>query len=501
MELRVQSVELTSNEDGSMTVSGYVNKTNQFSNVLGTTKKFKEKIAKGAFHRAIQNAQKDIDFLAEHNNKKILASTRNGSLELREDDKGLFMSATIAPTSWGKDYYELIKCGILKNMSFGFRTVKDNWRNISPGLFERTIEELELFEVSVVRDPAYSNSTIAARGIDLVEKVVPLNIQNEKKEENKNIMKTEYRYNIAVKETEEETEIREFNNGLRNLQMTSGSSSVIPETVANMIVKKLEETSSIFSQARKIPSVNGTVKIPRETVVGIGSFVGEGKSLIEEAFSLGEVKLQQKRVGAFVSATQQLLNDSAINMADYISSLLATRTYKAIEKSMLKGTDEDEFSGIVPNEEVFEHTLSVGASDQELLDKLLDMTLTIHPEYLQGSQFILSRSFFNRVSKLKDAAGKFYLQNGMNNGTINYLLFGLQVVVTDSLDAGDVGEVPCIVANIQASYAVMIKKSPTITIVQDTDSALRGTVGFLFDSYLDGVVYNPDAIAKLTIVA
>lgn len=108
MELRVHNAELSSNEDGSMTVSGYVNKTEQLSNVLGITKRFVEKIAKGAFTRAIQNAKKDIDFLSEHKPEKILASTRNGSLTLREDEQGLFMEATIAPTSWGKDAYTLI---------------------------------------------------------------------------------------------------------------------------------------------------------------------------------------------------------------------------------------------------------------------------------------------------------------------------------------------------------------------------------------------------------
>lgn len=187
MELRVQSSELVSNDDGTMTVSGYVNKTGKLSNILGQTKRFKEKISKGAFSLAIQNATRDIDFLAEHNGKLILASTRNSSLQLREDEQGLFMSATISPTSWGKDYYQLIKDGILQNMSFGFRTVKDSWKLIEPGLYERTIDQLELFEVSVVRDPAYSQSTIAARGIDLVEDVeIPAEIEEENREmENK----------------------------------------------------------------------------------------------------------------------------------------------------------------------------------------------------------------------------------------------------------------------------------------------------------------------------
>lgn len=156
MELRVAVSDLHANTDGTMTVSGYVNKTGQLSNVLGVTKRFVEKIAKGAFSRAIQSTSKDIDFLAEHKGNLILASTRNGSLRLTEDNQGLYMEATIASTSWGKDYYELINSGILRNMSFGFRTIKDSWRLLETNLYERTIEELELFEVSVVKNPAYS---------------------------------------------------------------------------------------------------------------------------------------------------------------------------------------------------------------------------------------------------------------------------------------------------------------------------------------------------------
>lgn len=171
MELRVNPTNMETNDDGTLTVSGYVNKTEQRSEMLGKGQKFKEVITRGAWQRAIDKS-KEIHFLAEHDKSKILASTRNGSLELREDDEGLYMSATISPTSWGKDYHQLIKDGILQNMSFGFRSVKDSWRNLGDH-FERTVSELDLFEVSVVRDPAYASSSISARGIDLIEDEVP----------------------------------------------------------------------------------------------------------------------------------------------------------------------------------------------------------------------------------------------------------------------------------------------------------------------------------------
>ena len=180
MELRMNVSEIRVDENNGLFVSGYVNKTEETSNILGHTRKFIEKISKGAFSKAIESTKGDIDFLAEHDNNRILSSTRNNSLKLYEDEKGLFMEAEITPTSWGRDTYTLIKSGIYRNMSFGFKVIKDKWRKVENDLYERTIDELELFEVSVVKNPAYSQSSIAARGIDLIEEVgIPKNIQEE----------------------------------------------------------------------------------------------------------------------------------------------------------------------------------------------------------------------------------------------------------------------------------------------------------------------------------
>ncbi|WP_180229361.1 phage major capsid protein [Bacillus pseudomycoides] len=503
MELRFQGTKLSANKDDSLTVSGYVNKTGQLSEVLGSTKRFVEKIAKGAFAQAIKNA-KEIDFLAEHDAKKILSSTRNGSLQLREDNQGLYLEATIVPTSYGIDTYELIKSGIFQNMSFGFKTLSDSWKSLGNGLFERTITELALYEVSVVKNPAYSQSTIAARGINLIEDVeIPSLAENKKEEEKHKMEKTEFRYGSYKNEVEvrKETEIREFNDSFRNLQITSGNEAVIPTAVADIIVEKLEETSPVFARARKIPSASGSVKIPRETAAGVGMFVGEAQNLLEESMSLGEISLNQKRAGAYIALTNQLINDAATNMHEYVPNLLSKRTFKAIEKSILRGMAAEEFRGIVPDATVEKKTLSVAATDAQLLDTLLDMVLNVHPEYLQKSQFIMSRPFYNRVAKLKDASGHFYVQNGIVNGKPTYTLFGLEVVITNSLDAGDVGQVPCILGSMEDGYAVLVKKGPKMTMVQDTEHSLRGSVGFLFDIFLDGAVYNSDAFTKLEIIA
>ena len=78
MELRF----LPSNEfravtqNGKMFVEGYVNLTDQLSAVLGKTKRFQEKIAKGAFSKALREAD-SIDFLSEHKPDRVLSTTVN----------------------------------------------------------------------------------------------------------------------------------------------------------------------------------------------------------------------------------------------------------------------------------------------------------------------------------------------------------------------------------------------------------------------------------------
>lgn len=171
IELRMNSFNVIENdEDGKLIVSGYVNETGKQSHLLGSKKKFKETIQKGAFTRALKKGN-DIHFLAEHDENKILASTRNNSLKLVEDEKGLLMTAEISDTSYGRDYHTLIKDGILRNMSFGFSVDKDKWRKLNDGTYTRDISDLTLYEVSVVTNSAYPQSTISARGLNVVEDI------------------------------------------------------------------------------------------------------------------------------------------------------------------------------------------------------------------------------------------------------------------------------------------------------------------------------------------
>lgn len=173
MEIRAYESDLEMTENGDeMHVKGYANRYSDSSKVMirkdsitGEVRKFIERVADGVFSRAISEAT-DIQFLVEHKEHKILSSTADNSLRVNADEQGLYLDATIIPTSYGKDNYTLLKRGVRKFMSIGMFVRDDSWIPPTDGsdIWIRIINDIRLFEISLVRNPAYANTELEARG-------------------------------------------------------------------------------------------------------------------------------------------------------------------------------------------------------------------------------------------------------------------------------------------------------------------------------------------------
>ena len=167
METRINPAqfEMRETEEG-MTFTGYAAVFNSDSEPLP----FIERIAPGAFRGSLRN-RNDIKMLWNHDSGQPLASTRAGNLRLTEDDRGLFVEATLPRTTLGNDVRELVSTGIVDSMSFGFTVARggDEW---SVDGSVRTLKKVVLREVSIVSFPAYpaTAGSTAVRGLDKVAK-------------------------------------------------------------------------------------------------------------------------------------------------------------------------------------------------------------------------------------------------------------------------------------------------------------------------------------------
>ena len=154
------SVELR-NDDGVKRIRGYASLFDTPSkNPLWNTGtgRVREVIGRSAFNKTLQENQ-HIKALVNHNDDKVLASRSSGTLQLNNDEKGLYFEITPAEElrSYEKDLLISMERGDVTGCSFAFQPVKYHDEERS-GENVRVIDELKLKEVSVVAFPAYGEA-------------------------------------------------------------------------------------------------------------------------------------------------------------------------------------------------------------------------------------------------------------------------------------------------------------------------------------------------------
>lgn len=155
-ETRLLNVELKTpeNEDDKMIVEGYAITFNS-----PATHGYTEVIS----DRALDNTDmSDVPLKYNHEDSHlIMARTRNKSLELKKDEKGLFIKAELIDTQSNKDIYKSIKAGLIDKMSFAFTVREDEYDYDTD---TRTITDIDrLYDVSVVDIPFYDSTSVYAR--------------------------------------------------------------------------------------------------------------------------------------------------------------------------------------------------------------------------------------------------------------------------------------------------------------------------------------------------
>ena len=164
-EVRSMELRAVENEENKMILEGYAVVFEEETQIGDDEWGFREIIDRNAFNGA---DMKDVPLKYNHSEAvPILARTRNKSLTLTVDDKGLKIYAELLDTQDARDMYTRVKNGLLDKMSFGFTCKTVEWADERGKLPLRRITGIEkLWDVSIVDLPAYEGTEIGARRKD-----------------------------------------------------------------------------------------------------------------------------------------------------------------------------------------------------------------------------------------------------------------------------------------------------------------------------------------------
>ena len=136
-ERKAFSFELESADESTGEFSGY-------AAVFGNRDSGNDIIEKGAFAKTIVEDFHRIKILALHNDCWLPVGK---PIELREDDRGLFIRGKISDTSMGRDIRTLLKDGVLSELSIGYDAIDFDYDSKTD---TRHLRRIKLWEVSIV---------------------------------------------------------------------------------------------------------------------------------------------------------------------------------------------------------------------------------------------------------------------------------------------------------------------------------------------------------------
>lgn len=156
----------TRGADGALRLSGVAIPYEAMSEDIG----FFEVIQRGAFSASIEDSNTDVMLLWMHDHHQPLARVSAGNLTVREAPEGVRFEADLPNTTLARDAVELARTGVVRSMSFGFVSLADRWEQ-RDGERVRVVTRARLHEVSLVGEPAYSQTSAEARNLALQRRI------------------------------------------------------------------------------------------------------------------------------------------------------------------------------------------------------------------------------------------------------------------------------------------------------------------------------------------
>ena len=270
------------------------------------------------------------------------------------------------------------------------------------------------------------------------------------------------------------------------LASNSNNQATMPLTIAEGLLKKLEEQCPILEKGRRFSS-KGVLRLLNETTYGDSALCEENTQFNEDDAEFGHIDLGAYKVATQTKVTFELLANSSIDLNAYLTDVIVRRLAKQLNKLFLVGTGTKQPEGLTKGKQ----TVEIGA--ELSYDDFVKMQTEIHPDFLDGAVYIMNRKTFTKTALLEDGNGHKYVQNGVVNGKFTYTIGGTPIIIDNNMPDYTSGQVAIVLANIADAYSINLLQD---IVVRRLDQ-IEFTNGVeVFAGYLmaDGKITNQDAI-------
>lgn len=284
---------------------------------------------------------------------------------------------------------------------------------------------------------------------------------------------------------------------------------LLPEMLCFDIERDLRQTSTMRRLARVIQISTDAVELLVSEGNAEAGWVAEADARGDTATpKLVKIKIPVHELYAKPRATQKLLDDSKVDVEEWLSKKIAARMTQLENQAFINGDGANKPTGVLKYELDF-----TGPSKGKLQgfktgkkgaflnatsagDTLIDMVNAMKPELLNDCVWLMSRSAHGEIRKLKDSNGNYLWQPGIEQDSRPRLL-GYPVEVSDDMPAmvKDEATSSVIFGNFKEGYQIVDRAG--IRVLRDPFS-VKPYVEFYTTCRVGGDVVNADAFKVLS---
>ena len=304
----------------------------------------------------------------------------------------------------------------------------------------------------------------------------------------KEVEETRKKCGDETRALEEEKAFESYIRGIvvnnRANNMTFGDNgAVIPETIANKIIKKVYDICPILEKSSKY-NVKGTFDIPYydESTTSITvAYQTEFSALSSNVGEFTTIQLTGFLAGALVKISRSLINNSKFDIIAFVIDEMAYKIAKFIEGELLNGT-ADKVEGL----STLTNKLQLASASAITTDDLIDLQAKVKDVYQKDAIWIMSTATRTAIRSLKDEMGR-YLLNPDITSEFGYKLLGKDVYVSDNMPEIGAGNTVIYYGDMKG-LATKFSEDINIEVLREkyADEHAVGVVGWLeFDSKVE----------------
>ena len=271
--------------------------------------------------------------------------------------------------------------------------------------------------------------------------------------------------------------------------------AVIPKTIANRIIKKVEDICPIYRLATRY-NIKGTLSIPYYAADGntiTMAYADEFKSLTSTSGKFTNIELTGYLAGALSKVSKSLANNSQFDIVSFVVTAMSESISRFIEMELLHGTTAkvDGLKGV---------TLSTtaAAANKITMDELIMLKDTVKDAFQAKGVFIMNSATRTALRLLKDSNGRYLMQDDITSA-FGTTLLGKPVYVSDQMDGMEAGKTAIYYGDF-SGLAVKLSEDASVQVLQER-YADEHAIGVIAWMAFDAKVENAQKIAKLVMKA